>query len=205
MVLDRKHPHSFCAPLKLSPLAKQWRSPCSYLWDCFSKGTANVVLETRTRALIPKMGDPFSITSSAAGVISLGLTVCHGLLDYYESYKSSGSTVAAMYSQMESLASTLALLNKVLDRDYAQLDSEVARNVEESIDNCRESMEKLEKKLAKIRNLSQADDAGGLRQQLGKHVQKAMFPFKESTLVKLKEVAMELRNDLGLVLGVLQM
>ena len=151
------------------------------------------------------MTDPFSITSSAAGVISLGLTISHGLLEYYESYKSSSSTVTAMHSQMESLASTLALLSKVLDRGYAHLDPEVTRSVEESVDSCREGVGKLEKKLAKIRNASQPEAAGRLRQQLGKHVQKATFPFKESTLVKLREVAMELRNDLGLVLGVLQM
>ena len=151
------------------------------------------------------MTDPFSITSSAAGVISLGLTVAHELLDYYESYKSSGSTIIAMYSQMESLASTLTLLNKVIDRGYNQLDPEIARTVEGSIESCRESTEKLEKKLVKIRNASQSEPGGGLRQQLGKQVHKAMFPFKESTLVKLREIAMEFRNDLGLVLEILQM
>ena len=151
------------------------------------------------------MTDPFSITSSAAGVISLGLTISGGLLDYYESYKSSGATVTAMYTQLEALASTLALLNKVIDRGHAHLDPEVARRAEESIDGCREGMSKLERKLSKVQNATHQGHAGGLRQQLGKHVQRATFPFKESTLVKLREVAMELRNDLGLVLDVLQM
>ena len=151
------------------------------------------------------MADPFSITSSAAGVISLGLTVSKGLLEYYESYKSGGATVTAMYTQLEALASTLALLNKVIDRGYVHLDPELARNAEDSIEGCRAGLSQLDKKLAKVRNASQQESTGNLREQLGKHIQRATFPFKESTLVKLREVALELRNDLTLVLEVLQM
>jgi hypothetical protein len=33
------------------------------------------------------MGDPFSVAGSAVGVISLGLTVCQGLLTYYGQFK----------------------------------------------------------------------------------------------------------------------
>ena len=151
------------------------------------------------------MADPFSITASAAGVISLGLTVSKGLLDYYDSYKNSGAAVTTMYTQLEALASTLVLLNKVIDRGLAQLDPEIARNAEDSIENCRAGLSRLEKKLVKVRKASQDENVGGLRQQLGKQIQRATFPFKESTLVKLREVAMELRNDVGLVLAVLQM
>ena len=151
------------------------------------------------------MADPLSITASAAGVISLGLTVSKGLIDYYESYKASDATVTTMFSQVEALASTLAILNNVLDRRFAQLDPTILRNAEQSIENCRGGLLQLEKKLAKVQGSSQQETSVALRQQLGKQIRRATFPFKESTLVKLREVAMELRSDLGLVLTVLQM
>ena len=151
------------------------------------------------------MSDPFTTAASAAGIISLGLTVTRGLLDYYDSYKDSGSTVTTMYTQLEALASTLALLSKVMDQEEYSLNQEIGRRVVDSIESCRKGMEKLEKKLIKIRGISKEDGAGGLRSQLGRQVQKAMFPFKESTLVKLREMIIDSRNDVSLVLNVLQM
>jgi len=99
----------------------------------------------------------------------------------------------------------LALLDKVKDQNDFHLNPDIGIRVEDTIEGCREGMFKWEKRLRKIRHASQEEAGGGLRSKVGRHVHNVMFPSKENTLVKLREVVVELRNDVGLVLGVLQM
>lgn len=58
------------------------------------------------------MSDPLSISASAAGLISLGLEVTKGLIQYYESWKDSHDNVATMLESLEALFKTLKLLNE---------------------------------------------------------------------------------------------
>jgi hypothetical protein len=43
---------------------------------------------------------------AAAGLIFLGITVCQGLLTYYQSWKDAGVTIKFMYEAMEALKKT---------------------------------------------------------------------------------------------------
>ena len=58
------------------------------------------------------MGDPLSITASAAGLVSLGLTVCSGLLDYYNVWKDQPSDVSDMCESLGALSKTFELLDE---------------------------------------------------------------------------------------------
>lgn len=139
------------------------------------------------------------LSSGAAGLISLGITVCQGLLDYYHSWRDAEDQVAHMYTSIDALTETFRLLgsaieNKVFSRDSVQ-------RVEESIRSAERGLESLRKKLEKIRlvPLQLGWKAKGMAQ-----FRRTLFPFKESTLAKLKELGIELRQDLTLALEVLQ-
>ena len=129
-------------------------------------------------------------------MVSLGISVCQGLLKYYESHKQSGSTVGNMYSQLLSLTRTLTLIEGVVGRSLPDVDENARSQLMESIECCRSAAATLEKKLKKIES-SHADGTSS--------VKKAAFPFRESTLVRLKEIMIDFRSELTLVMEVLQL
>ncbi len=143
--------------------------------------------------------EALGLSSGAAGLISLGITVCQGLLDYYRSWKDAEDRVAHMYASIEALTETFRLLDsaiqsKVLSRNSVQ-------RVEESIRSAERGLHSLRKKLDKVRPvpLQSGWKAKGMAQ-----FRRTLYPFKESTLAKLKELGIELRQDLTLALEVLQ-
>lgn len=145
------------------------------------------------------MADPFSVTGSAVGVISLGLTVFSGLLQYYGSWKDSEREIAATYSSIEELTKTLMLIRDTLEGQSFRR-SNVDR-VTESLDSCSAGVQSLEKKLAKIRATTPYKPGEKIRA----HARKAAYPFKKSTLIKLGELVSDLRDNLSLAVDALQL
>ena len=143
----------------------------------------------------------FAVASSAAGLVSLGLTVCQGLLKFYESWKGAEDDVKRMYNSVEQLAKTFISLRRSIRQ--SQFSRDVVARVEESILMCENGLLTLKKKLSKINSASQAN--GGWSHRLRSQFQRALYPFKESTIVKLKEICSDLQSNLVLALETLQM
>ena len=143
--------------------------------------------------------DAVSVSAGAAGFISLGITVCQGLLDYYRSWKDAEDQVAHMYASIEALTETFRLLESAVRS--AVFNHATAQKVEESIRSAETGLQSLQKKLQKIRL---APSQPGWKAKGMAQFRKTLFPFKESTLAKLKELGIELRQELSLALEVLQ-
>ena len=94
------------------------------------------------------MTDPLSITASAAGLVSLGLTVCSGLLEYYSALKDQPSDVSTMCHSLEALGKILQVLDQKVR--HPLLDRESVDRVTESIVSCAASIQVLDSKLKKI-------------------------------------------------------
>ena len=142
--------------------------------------------------------DALSVSAGAAGFISLGITVCQGLLDYYRSWKDAEDRVAHMYASIEALTETFRLLESATQSKV--FNHATVQKVEESIRSAEGGLQSLQKKLQKVRlTPSQSGwKAKGMAQ-----FRRTLFPFKESTLAKLKELGIELRQELSLALEVL--
>lgn len=97
------------------------------------------------------MGDPLSVASGVAGIISLGLTVCSGLLDYYGAWKEQPSETSAMCESLEALGKIFRLLEQRVR--HPLLDADSVERVTESIIACAASVQGLRSKLDKIRNV----------------------------------------------------
>lgn len=149
------------------------------------------------------MADPLSLAAGAAGLLSLGISVCHGLLEYYESYRHSGAALENMYTQLLALNKTLALVESVTSKPERPWDASIKARVEESIESCRVAIQALDKKLTKLK--TSITHGSNLGDRVKSFTHKASFPFRESTLVRLKEIVIELRGDLSLVMNVLQL
>ena len=143
--------------------------------------------------------EALGLSSGAAGLISLGLTVCQGLLDYYHSWKDSEDQISQTYASIEALTKTFRLLETAIERKGFSRDN--VQRVEESIRSAERGLQSLRKKLDKIRLVPSKSGwkAKGMAQ-----FRRTLFPFKESTLAKLKELGIELRQDLALALEVIQ-
>lgn len=102
-------------------------------------------------------------------------------------------------TDLQQLADTLALPEGIITDPT--LTAPIAAQVQKSLESCRQGVEKLEKRLAKIKS---APSPAGLREKAENQFRKALYPFKESTLAKLRETVSELRNNLSLALHVLQ-
>ena len=60
------------------------------------------------------MGDPLSIVASAGGIISLGITVCQGLIDYCQTFAGQYRDVRVVVQDLEGLEKSLTLLRDSL-------------------------------------------------------------------------------------------
>ena len=140
--------------------------------------------------------------SGAAGLISLGLTVCDGLLKYYNSWKDAETDARRMYGSIETLKQTFAALKDTLEEPC--LDKDLVHRVEQSIERCKGGINNLGKKLEKI-NMTADQQSGKRNTKISSKLQRALYPFKESTLAKLKEISNELLENLQLNLGILHL
>ena len=146
--------------------------------------------------------EAFGIASNAAGLVSLGLTVCHGLLKYYDSWKEAESDMKKMYTSIETLTRIFTALKSTLNSPCLNMD--LVHRVEASIGACEDGIGCLHKKLQKI-NMTTQSMSGKWDAKMRLKLQRALYPFKESTLVKLKEVSNGLLDNLRLALEVLQL
>ncbi|KAL8998031.1 MAG: hypothetical protein Q9188_006185 [Gyalolechia gomerana] len=144
--------------------------------------------------------EALGIAANVAGLVELGLSVCHGLWEYYGSWKDAESDVKKMYAAIESLTKTFAILRDTLGRPC--LDGRIVRRIEEIVGLCEDGIICLHRKLQKIRDTSPTGSRSGTKFKA--HLQRALYPFRESTLVKLKEISIELQDHLLLALNILQ-
>lgn len=145
------------------------------------------------------MADPLSVTGSAVGVISLGLTVCQGLLQYYRAYKNYEEDVLRMCRSVDQLQQILQTLNTTLQA--TAFVGEAITKVEENILACEQAIKRLDQKLAKVRK---ADVPTDVSSKVWMQLRRALYPFRESTLAKFREILADLRDGLSLSLGTLQ-
>ena len=94
------------------------------------------------------MSDPLSIAAGAAGLVSLGLTVCSGLFEYYNVWKDQHSDISAMCESLEGLSSIFELLDEKIR--HPLLDRKSVDKVTESIISCAAGIQGLQSKLKKI-------------------------------------------------------
>jgi hypothetical protein len=140
------------------------------------------------------------VAGSAVGIASLGIQVCQGLLTYYDDWRGYHTDVGSAYDSIDDLSRTLALLKASLDSD--ELDEERKNRVKRCLQSSEESLAKLSQKSQKLRKHGQPE---GLRQKAWAEIQRAWYPFRASTLAKLREIVDDVRERLKLAVQVLQL
>ncbi|KAL2860023.1 hypothetical protein BJX68DRAFT_260995 [Aspergillus pseudodeflectus] len=153
------------------------------------------------------MSDPFSVTGSAVGVASLGLTICQGFLLYYGPYKSFHDDVDEVVSRIQSLDGLLTLLQKVVTESDAADTSPVTQSVDlatqRNIESCRQGLKRLQKMLDKCHRTCPPgrEKASRLRTQ----VDRLLYPFRRETLMNLMDTVSWLQANVDTTLQVLHL
>ena len=143
--------------------------------------------------------EALGVASGAAGVLSVAITVCQSLLEYYHSWKDAEDNVAKTYVSVEELTKILKLLATAIESK--EFSGEIVSQIQDSIQSAAESLRSLGKKLDKVRIVTLQKD---WKDKAKAQFRRTLYPFKESTLVKLRELTSEARNNLSIALNLLQ-
>lgn len=147
------------------------------------------------------MAEFVGVIGSAVGILSFGLTISQGLIKYYSTWKDNGNDISKMLSSMESLTKTFELLKDILIRgDFPE--SQV-KNVSDWIEKCEESVVELAVDLKRLTVEHAGEDMEGVkssRQKLKEKGKKFLWPFRESTILKLLENIVFIRGNLKMAM-----
>ncbi|KGO75326.1 NACHT nucleoside triphosphatase [Penicillium italicum] len=146
------------------------------------------------------MGDPLSIASGVAGLLSLGIQVTKSLLDFYSAYKGQTPALAKIMLNLENLLGILRSLDDIRQSGKPGADALVLE-IDKTAAGCREIIEELRDECQKFQN-NPAPSLIDRGKQFGRRV---TYPFRESTLKRLEEDIGEIRENLSLALNVLQL
>lgn len=138
--------------------------------------------------------------ATALGIASFGITVCQGLLSYYDAWKDYDQDLRSAHESITDLSKTLALLESSLRE--GDLDGERKEQVEKCIQSCKNGLEKLAEK---SRELEHFGDPEGFRQKTWSKIQRAQYPLRAKTLVKARETVDSIRERLRLAVQLLQL
>lgn len=150
------------------------------------------------------MADPFSVAGSAAGVISLGLAVCQGLLAYYGPFKLFHEQIDEVACRIAALDSMLKVLKTMLINARLLSASPTAPSTALAFDSilcCQEGLNRLKKTLEKCNNTRLADNLIASKIQANR----MLYPFKRETLMALMETMSWLQANLNTSLQMLNL
>jgi hypothetical protein len=150
------------------------------------------------------MADPFSVAGSAVGVISLGLTVCQGLLAYYGPFKAYNEHIQDVSNRIKSFNSTLKALEDVLANPQVFSSTLTAQSATVALDcifNCQEGLKRLKNMMDKCESSLSTKSFLGSKIQINR----MLYPFKRDTLVTLLDTMSWLQADLNTSLQILTM
>ena len=105
------------------------------------------------------MGDPLSIASGTAGLVSLGIQVCDGLIKYCRAWKSHDKEIEEALERLTELQLTLKTLSSILSIVESLDDStaETLHGARQKILSCTVALNRLYKALIELEPISQAE------------------------------------------------
>lgn len=147
------------------------------------------------------MADPFSISGGVVGVVSLGLTVCQGLLKYYTPWKSYDDEISGFTTRLEGLNDLLQVVHGLLSADQERdLPSQYKGAVSVQLKLFEDGCQKLGEMLEECKS---TDTTPFVRKHSWLRLRRASYPFKKETLVTLSQYVSGLQHNLGLSFSVL--
>jgi Fungal N-terminal domain of STAND proteins len=148
------------------------------------------------------MAEALGIASGAISIVAFAIDATKDILWYYGAWKNQGGDVKEMLASVNDLKGTLEFLQEAI-KPPASFPKNVVENVEKSIKSFNSCCNKLMDELKKVQKTEPPKP--GVRSAIRLHMRKAMYPFKEATLVKIRGLISEARSNLSLALDTLEL
>jgi hypothetical protein len=151
--------------------------------------------------IIPiSMADPLSISASAAGLVSLAITVCQSLATYYGSWKSYHGDIEKLCRDSEIASRNMGHLQVCIDSH--EFPAALKQQVESSILACAREIRALETELVLIKDTELPESH---QEKLKFFTRRAQYLFKKGALRKIKDSFLGLQVSVDSAVGVLGM
>ncbi|KAL4908565.1 hypothetical protein BDW74DRAFT_188501 [Aspergillus multicolor] len=148
------------------------------------------------------MVDAFTVATGAVGVISLGLSVCQGLLAYYGPFKTFHEQISDIESRITALEGILKVLQRIVNEGFAQFGHSTAQSTTVAFDfiwSCQDRLNRLQIILQKCTQTNGFNICAGVSRQ----VNRLLYPFRRETLMALMESLDSLQATLNTSLQML--
>jgi phosphotransferase system IIB component len=143
------------------------------------------------------------VAAGVVGIISFGIQISQGILEYYGSWKDQDSEIVKMCASLDNLSGSLAVLSHAVQRHAPR--PSILDIVAKNMNRVNVDMKRLEVELKKVQSADNESLKLGVRAAMRRHVRRAFYPFKEETLQKIQNSISEARSNLKLSLQVLDM
>lgn len=141
------------------------------------------------------MAEVYAAITGAAGLVSLGIEVMKGLVNYYASWKDQNGQVSQLLKTLNSVLNIFHHLKKAL-KDRSE---EEAQQIKESMLDCEEIIQELRFKLGRFEQ-SPASDG---KQRIEIALRRAAYPLQINTLERLETNIADIRDNLRLAIATL--
>ncbi|KAM0814100.1 putative Fungal N-terminal domain-containing protein [Seiridium cardinale] len=130
------------------------------------------------------MADPLSVAASVAGLVSLGLQVSSGIIQYLDAIKCRAEELDVARRYVQSIKSTLEVINGFPSRLQAQHQQSLAA-ISACLKPCEDELSALETLIAKLSNSGNADP--DLIDRVRERTKKLAYSFNRTKLSQLEE------------------
>jgi hypothetical protein len=130
------------------------------------------------------MSDPISVTGTVIGIVSLGLSLCQGLVDYLGALKCRREEIESTYQQINGLQSSFSVIKAVLPKlrtDY-QASGQVVRN---HLRLCEDEIHRLTQLLDEFKHHD--SPSGSLNMRVQFQAKKLLYPFRQGNIHRLEK------------------
>ncbi|KAL4960356.1 uncharacterized protein BDV14DRAFT_182803 [Aspergillus stella-maris] len=148
------------------------------------------------------MTDPISISGGVVGVVSLGVTVCQGLIAYYGPWKSYDDEINDFTTRLEGLQRTLVVIRSFIspEHDLGLPSASYRELVVLQLVSCEEACRRLSSILERCKS---TETTPFVRKHDWLRLRRILYPFRKETLVTLAESTSGLQENLNLSLQLL--
>ena len=147
------------------------------------------------------MADPFSITGTTVGIISLGIQVCRGLVQYYSRFRTYHEDIDVVIQRLEGIRGILVALDLIKEKVGLDND-EPSAQLRLALQAYRNSVQKLE---CMVRKGGEIKVPKTLEDRLRLAGKRILWPFKRGTLSDMQKTLDRLQKDLHLAFQILHM
>ena len=145
------------------------------------------------------MSDPLSITGSAVGVISLGLSICNAIIRYAQNTQGQSDDMQYLATKASNIRSLLKNLRELIEETENDL-PDVAEDLESKAVALQVYLDRLSRPIKQYERAQNA--ATGVRSRARRTWETAIYHFKKEELFEVRDCLQSMEMDLNTALNV---